>query len=219
MHWNWHWPSALGNAAQVLPLLACVALLLAMQSREARRGAAQWLIVAVAAGGIVAASKIAFYGWGTGVHAWNLTTPSGHTVGALVFWPVFLALLVPPAQTGWRRTAIALGVALALLCGMSRWMIHAHPLSEVLAGLAVGGLATLITLHALRDRHLALSRAATIAGLLFALGACSLLQPFALPSERWFAQCGAWLAGRDAPLSRKLWLQEHETPKAREAAK
>ncbi|MFC5577716.1 phosphatase PAP2 family protein [Lysobacter niabensis] len=95
MHWSWF--SALGNSALILPALACVLALLATHSDEGRHDARRWLLASGLAFGAMALSKIAFYGWGVGIHALRLASPSGHATLAMAFWPVFLALLAPNA--------------------------------------------------------------------------------------------------------------------------
>jgi len=204
VHWNW--VSTLGNAALILPLLACAAAVLATQSPAARRGAWLWLATAVAAIGLVAACKIAFYGWGVGVRAWQLASPSAHVLLAMAFWPVFLALLVPVQRPVPRGGAIVAGVALGVLCGWSRLATHAHSVSEVLAGAGIGAIAAGLALRAVRGLRLAIPRMAMAAALgMLILGWTR--PTLKLPGERWLAQCGAYLAGREAPVSRADWLR------------
>jgi membrane-associated phospholipid phosphatase len=212
VHWNWHWLSPFGNAAVIVPLLLCATALLTLQRGEHARIARRWLMAAFAASVLVIATKIAFYGWGTGVRAWNLTSPSGHATLALVFWPAFLALLVPPQRRQWRNFAVTIGISLGLVCGLSRLMIGAHPLSEVLAGIALGGLAAALIVRGLHGSHVQLPRASTVAVLLVAFGLWTALKPLDLPSERWFKHSGVYLAGREHPMQRKDWLHATEKP-------
>ncbi|MDR7098312.1 membrane-associated phospholipid phosphatase [Lysobacter niabensis] len=219
-HGYWHLLSLPGAAGLALPLLACAALLLAHHSSDGARAARRWLLAAAGAVTLVIACKIAFYGWGTGIRAWNLTCPSGHAVLALLLWPAFLGLLVPPHRRAWRALAITTGVLVGIGCGVSRLMIHAHPLSEVLAGLALGGLAAVLALRAVRGQRLALRRAAFAAAAVLVLGLGMAVIPIGLQAEHWFAALGARLAGREQPVQRKAWLLEgRDTPQPAEAAK
>jgi len=203
MQSGWQLLSSIGNGALLLPLLACTATLLVLQSREGRTAARRWVAATAIAGLAVVASKIAFYGWGTGVRAWNLTSASGHAALALATWPVLLPLLVPPSRPGLRILMLAGGTTLGLACAWSRLALDAHPWPEVLAGVALGGIATAVTMPCIRGLHLTLPRSSLILGLLLALGTWHLIPP--INPESWFARAGAWLAGRDAPVSRQAW--------------
>jgi len=204
----WHLLSLPGASGLVLPLLVCAAWRLTQDSADGARAARRWLLASACAVAIVITSKVAFYGWGTGIRAWNLTCPSGHTVLALLLWPALLGLLVPPQRRAWRTLAITAGVLLGVGCALSRLMIHAHPPSEVLAGLALGGLAAVLAVRAVRGQHLALRRAAFAAVAVLLLGVCMAVLPIGLPAEHWFAVLGARLAGREQPVQRKAWLLE-----------
>ena len=116
MHWNSYWWAALGNSALILPLLAGVVALLATQSADGRHDARRWLLASGVAFSAMALSKIAFYGWGIGIHPLRLASPSGHATLAMAFWPVFLALLAPAERRSWRNAGIAIGFAIGLLC-------------------------------------------------------------------------------------------------------
>ena len=215
MGWRWEVFIAPGSALFVLPLVALLGVVLATGDRSARGPVLRWWCVVAVAGGLVAASKIAFYGWGTGIHAWDLTCFSGHTVMALAFWPVALALLVPPRRRAWRRAATVIGFACGLLVGISRIHLGAHPASEVLAGTLLGGAAAACGLHALRH-HRWPPVPTVLTGLACLLVAARLSRHPAptLPSERWFATIGTALAGRDAPVDRHRW--RHEGPSSRD---
>jgi len=204
----WHLLSLPGASVLVLPLLVCAAWWLTHDSADGARAARRWLLAAAGAVAVVITSKVAFYGWGTGIRGWNLTSVSGHTVLALLLWPALLGLLIPTEQRARRRLAIGAGVLLGLACGLSRLMLHAHPPSEVIAGVVLGGLAAACVLQALRGQHLPLPRTTSAAGLVAIVGLLLAILPLNLPSERWFATTGAYLAGRDKPVQRKAWLLE-----------
>lgn len=206
MNWNWHVFIAPGSALFVLPLVVALGVVLALREPAARGAVLRWWGAVGTAVALVAASKVAFYGWGTGIRAWDLTCFSGHTVMALAFWPMALALLVSPRHRAWRRTAAGVGWLVGVLVGISRVPLGAHPPSEVLAGALLGGAVALYGLHVLRDHRW--PRWPTVAlGALCLLAALWLWRHSAptLPSERWFAAIGTTLAGRDAPVDRRKW--------------
>ncbi|MBN1581662.1 MAG: phosphatase PAP2 family protein [Anaerolineae bacterium] len=77
------------------------------------------------------------------VAATGRSFPSGHTLNAVVLAGL-LAWLVGRRLRGWRRVVFDAGIALwALLVGLSRIYLGVHYPSDVLAGLAVGGLCLL----------------------------------------------------------------------------
>src|SRR5690606_656112 len=155
---------------------------------------------------LTAASKIAFYGWGTGIRAWDLTCFSGHTVISLAVWPVAGMLLAPPSYRMWRLVGLLAGIALAGLIAYSRIPLGAHPPSEVLAGLVLGGAAAAVSIRALRHErfpNLFVPITALVLALTITVPVTHLLP--VLPSERWFAQIGITLSGRTAPVNRKKW--------------
>lgn len=203
MHWNWLSP--LGNAALLWPLLLATAWQLGRQSHEAGRKTRPWLLAMAGASVLVTACKITFYGWGTGVRAWNLTGPSGHAMLAMAFWPAFLALLVPAHRPGHRRLAVATGVLFALACGVSRGISRVHPWPEVALGLILGGAVALVGLHCLRGESLTMPRPRTVPALLLIGAFIGLLGPVNLPTERWLARAGARIAGREQPIKRREW--------------
>lgn len=65
--------------------------------------------------------------------------PSGHTMGATVFYGL-IALIVTHEISGWkRRAAVAVGATLVILTvGLSRIYLGAHFLSDVLGAIAAG---------------------------------------------------------------------------------
>ncbi|WP_303845833.1 bifunctional NUDIX hydrolase/phosphatase PAP2 family protein [Aeromonas sobria] len=62
--------------------------------------------------------------------------PSGHTASALLFWGALLGWLWPTHR--WR--AISLALLLALVTGLARIWLGVHFISDVAAGLLIGGL-------------------------------------------------------------------------------
>ncbi len=95
---------------------------------------------------LTAASKDAFIGWDIGWSALDLTGISGRAMFVAAVYPLLLGTLAPatPRVAPW--LAMAAGVALALLVGVSRVTVHAHSWSEVAAGLMLGGVVGVISL-------------------------------------------------------------------------
>ena len=148
----WHLFTRLGEAQLLLPAAAVVAVSMwrqpGMQAVTLR-----WALLLLGAALLTTVSKLAFIGWGIGSAALDFTGVSGHTMFASAIYPVLLAALVPvawpaawPARRavsgpGGRRWAAVLGAVLALAVGVSRVVVGAHSVSEVVAGWLVGGVA------------------------------------------------------------------------------
>lgn len=137
----WHLITRLGEVQLLLPaaLWACLALL---HQSATRAFATRWLQGLTVAAGLTLASKIAFIGWGVGSAAWDFTGISGHAMFAAAIFPLLLATLTCRMPGIWQRAAVVASLALVLLVGVSRLMVGAHSVSEVLAGLLVGGAAS-----------------------------------------------------------------------------
>ncbi len=130
----WRSLSALGDSRWLLPM--ALVLLITLPRTDARLKW-RWLAAIAVTAGLTLASKLAFMGWGIGIKSVHFTGFSGHAAMSSVIYPVVGALL---AGTGKRPRTIGLviGVLLATAIAWSRIPLHAHSLSEVIAGLALG---------------------------------------------------------------------------------
>lgn len=202
---SWHWLVAPGSAIYLIPLTLFAGLALLARARDARRPVLTWWGAVAGACVLAAASKISFYGWGTGIRSWNLTCLSGHTVMAFATWPVLGMLLVPPRCEPYRAAGFLAGVVMASLIAYSRIPLGAHPPSEVIAGAMVGAPAGAFGAWALRSQALPASFSAL--WLLIALMGALFPRTLApkLPTERWLASVAVALSGRDEPVTRKRW--------------
>lgn len=134
---NWHWLTFFGDSMLLLPCAVLVVVLLLWKA-DTRRTSLQWLLLFGIAGAIVVVSKLAFMGWGVGSRAFDFTGFSGHSALSASIWPVMIWILTSRASHRWRLAAVCGGYLLALAVGFSRVVIHAHSVSEVVAGLALG---------------------------------------------------------------------------------
>ncbi|HFT0810284.1 TPA: phosphatase PAP2 family protein [Klebsiella pneumoniae] len=155
---NWQLISFFGDSTVLLPSAAALFIVL-MLRRTSRLLAWQWSLLFGITGAIVCASKLAFMGWGLGIRELDYTGFSGHSALSAAFWPIFLWLLSARFSVGlrkaafwpiflWllsarfsvglRKAAVITGYVLAAVVGYSRLVIHAHSVSEVIAGLLLG---------------------------------------------------------------------------------
>ncbi|HEL4834301.1 TPA: phosphatase PAP2 family protein, partial [Stenotrophomonas maltophilia] len=79
----------------------------------------------------------AFMGWGIGIKSLYFTGFSGHAAMSSAVYPLVGVLLAGPERRA-RVTGLMSGVLLAVAIAWSRIPLHAHSLSEVIAGLGLG---------------------------------------------------------------------------------
>jgi membrane-associated phospholipid phosphatase len=123
-----------GDAALLFPLAAAILLWLVLSG--ATRAAAWWTFSVVVCAGVTAILKVFF--WGCPPIS-DLHSPSGHTsLSTLVYGAT--ALITAVEGGAWRpRIAIAAGLGLVLAIGVSRLLLDAHSIPEVILGWLIGG--------------------------------------------------------------------------------
>lgn len=202
---DWLFLTSLGSAALVWPL--AIALGLVLWGEQVRwADVVRWWLGLALASALVAGTKVLFYGWGTGIRAWDLTCFSGHATLATAFWPVAVAALA--GNSRWGRWLGGLGgLGLGVAVAVSRVALHAHPVSEAVAGVLLGALVAGVGLAALKTRRppATLRRVlpAGLAVLAVFVGAGRWVP--SVPTEDWLQHLGVVLAGRDRPVDRRHW--------------
>ena len=206
----WHLLTRLGEAQTVLPVALLSALVL-MRQPDARPVAWLWMAVLGVAIALTTASKLAFIGWGIGWPALDFTGISGHAMFASAVYPLLMGSVVaaraPPAV---RRLAIAIGFGLALLVGISRVVIGVHSVSEVVAGLLLGGIASALVLGMVRLPRVAIGPLVPAAVLLFVA-----LMPAHAPaslSHPAVTKLALILSGNKLPYTRADMLRKLRAP-------
>ncbi len=135
---SWNLITDFGDSAVMLP--AAVTIALWLFAGGAWRSMILWLGAFGLGATLVVATKIAFLGWGIGSPALNFTGISGHTMLATAVTLTAIHLLSRGARRSYRLALMAVGLAGALAVGISRLALDAHSVSEVCAGLLIGGL-------------------------------------------------------------------------------
>jgi len=126
----------LGDLSLTLPTgMAIAAWLLA---GRAWRAAAGWMLVFGLVLALVAATKVAFMGWATGLPALGYKAVSGHAAGFTAAFPTLFWLLAQRCAPRLRATAAA--VALGLGVAVAVALVHAgeHTPAEAIAGWVIG---------------------------------------------------------------------------------
>jgi hypothetical protein len=143
MHMSWYQLFHLGDPMLTLPAGSAIAAWLL--ATRAWRAAFGWMLVFGLALGLVAATKIAFMGWATGLPGLAFKAVSGHATGFAAVFPT-LCWLAVPARAAPARAPLA-GAALALSAVVAAALVHAgeHTLAEAVAGWLIGTGAFLYT--------------------------------------------------------------------------
>ncbi|MBU6517975.1 phosphatase PAP2 family protein [Pantoea sp. B270] len=134
---SWRTLTYFGDSMLLIPTAVIIALVLPWKS-DNRRTVLYWLLAFGLAGLLVSISKIMFLGFGIGSARYNFTGFSGHSAMSATLWPVMMWLISGRWPTFWRALTIGIGYLIPLMVGLSRLVIHAHSVSEVLAGLMLG---------------------------------------------------------------------------------
>ena len=198
----WNAITFIGDSVVLLP--AATLMLLWMLLGGAWRMAYWWSMLFGAGLMLVAATKIAFIGWGVGLGHFDYTGLSGHAMRAAAILPT----LGWAFQAGWparvggrsRLFTIAAGVAAGILVSVSRVVLHEHSVSEAVFGWALGcviafGFIALAQTLARPRRNpwiVALSMVAMLPA--------SHAEP--APTNRWITAAALYLSGHERPFVR-----------------
>lgn len=177
--------------------IAAFAITAWLLAEDERRLAFWWSVLFVGGMAIVTLTKMAFIGWGIGIHALDFTGFSGHSMRATAVIPVMFYLMLQRAHSPLRTLGVLFGFALAVLIGISRLVLHAHSVSEVVSGTLLGGLVSLsfmwiagsLRKHVFNRLRMALS--------LLALLPAPYVQP--APTQQWLTNVALFFAGHDKP--------------------
>ena len=195
----WYLLTRLGEVQILLPA-ALLAMLVLAHRADTRPLATTWLGLLCLTTLLTTASKIAFIGWGIGSATLDFTGISGHTMFAAAVYPLLLGTLTSRLPPWGHKVAVTAGFALALLVGMSRMEVGAHSISEVAAGLLLGGAASAF---AMASAGLPRSRIGTSLALLVALWV--LITPVhvpPLPTHSMVTRLALSLSGSPVPHTR-----------------
>jgi membrane-associated phospholipid phosphatase len=197
--------TAFGSVGVMAPVAAAVAAWLMLGYRW--KYAFSWVALLGAASGLVALTKIAFIGWGIGVRNLDFTGISGHALMSTAVLPVAFFVALLPARHGWRAFGVLAGLLLGVLVGMSRVVLHAHSVSEVVAGCALGAVVALSFVRiAWRAESGKLSPAPVAASLAAVVVA---LHGVPVPTQHWITEIALGLSGHERPYVRARWKVQH----------
>ncbi|MBK4734326.1 phosphatase PAP2 family protein [Noviherbaspirillum pedocola] len=195
---TWTLFTKLADTYVLLP--AALLCMLCLASARAWRLTAVWAVLLGCGLALVAATKLAFVGWGIGSRDWNFTGISGHAMRAAAIAPVLFYLLAQNSGLVVRMLAIFGGITFGILIGISRLAVHVHSVSEVVTGCLLGIVISLPFLALLErsprpafPRHLLLAAALPLLAMTGTPGA---------PTEKWLERVALSLSGHSAPYTR-----------------
>jgi membrane-associated phospholipid phosphatase len=200
----WHLLTRLGDLMVMAP--AAVAILIWLCMAKEQRLALWWIGLLGGATALTVATKIAFIGWGAGIHALDFTGFSGHAMRAMAILPVLCYLILQKSPSTVRTCGVLFGFAFALCICVSRLMLHSHSVSEVIFGGLLGAAVSTSFLGlcgALKTQVLNLSRIALSMVVLFAASCAG-----PAPTQEWLTDAALFFAGHDKPFGRTGWKPE-----------
>jgi membrane-associated phospholipid phosphatase len=201
----WTLITAIGDAGLMVP--GALILIVGLFAAKAEPPAKVWLTLLMFAAALVATTKIAFIGWGIGIHRFDFTGISGHSTLSMAVIPVAFFLLAGESDKV-RLICFAFGVLLAALIAYSRVILHMHSPSEAIAGTLLGLCVSLGFVYrargtpiAFRLANMPLLSVSLLALFLFGYGKQA-------PSEYMLAKVALFLSGHERPMTRKEWWAE-----------
>jgi membrane-associated phospholipid phosphatase len=194
----WLHITSFGDTVVMLP--AAAAIVAWLIAGRACRTAVWWCLLFTFGLALVAATKIAFVGWGIGISALDFTGISGHAMRATAVFPVIFYLALRKSPPLARASGVLLGVMIGVLIGMSRVVLHTHSVSEVVAGCALGGAIALGFIRISNQLPKPFLNPRIIALSLLALLPTSYAEP--APTNQWINAVALYLSGHDTPYVR-----------------
>lgn len=135
----------LGDSALTIPAGGAIAAWLL--AARAWRAALGWSLVFALVLGLVAATKIAFMGWATGVPALDFKALSGHATGFAAVCPTLCYLAARGQGDTVRALPVAAGLMLSGVVAAALVQAGEHTVAEAAAGWLTGTAAFLVAVH------------------------------------------------------------------------
>lgn len=171
---------------------------------DEKRLALWWCMLFAAGMGVVIATKIAFIGWGIGIRALDFTGFSGHAMRSAAVMPVLFYLVLQRTPLLYRAGAVIVGLAFGAIVAASRLAVHAHSISEVIAGWFLGALVSMLfiwTAHTTLRKHV--FKPLRIALSLLVLLPAPYVYP--APTQQWLTEISLFFSGHEQPFPRTKW--------------
>jgi membrane-associated phospholipid phosphatase len=128
--------TGLGDSAFLIPapgLLVAYCLYL-----RSSRAALIWISTLALCAGLTIALKTGFRACGGEVPAFHIRSPSGHTSLSTTFYGCFALMIAIREERGARLSVLLTSILLVAAIAVSRVVLEAHTVVEVIAGLLIG---------------------------------------------------------------------------------
>jgi membrane-associated phospholipid phosphatase len=194
----WQLITHLGSSSLMMPIMTIAVINLWLSNQK--QVVYLWIVALSLAVTLTVITKVMFFGWGVGIALLDFTGISGHTLLATAIYPILFCSVYGGAQTKFKNIGLWFGLALSLAVGISRIVIGAHSVSEVVAGWILGGLVCAFVLEAMnyQRQRLAYLQVAVLVCLL-AFGSTT---PNYIPSHDLEVELALLMSGRDKPYTR-----------------
>jgi len=189
--------------------LAAAAIAAWLFIEDEKRLAIWWSALYAGGMGIVVATKMAFIGWGIGIPAIDFAGFSGHAMRSAAVMPVLFYLILQRTHMALRVGGVMLGLTFSLLVGVSRVVLHAHSVSEVVAGLWLGaaiGLAFIRVAHGCLSTHV--FKPLRIVLSMLVLLPAPYVHP--APTQKWLTELTMYFSNHEQPFARGEWRWERQ---------
>lgn len=190
-----------GGITVMIPGAIIIAIWLWMSA--SRSSSLWWLGTFGTACTVVAASKIAFKGWGVGAESLNIAVISGHAMNTCMVVTTLCSLLARQVDYRFRWAGTAAGLVFAWWFAINCVAPNIHPLSEALAGVSVGSIAVCAFLIKIDGERIARFSGRALAFGFVLLVACASLPKYT--AESVLGQVAITLSGAEEPFVHPYW--------------
>lgn len=189
----WHLFTRLADTNLTVPAAAVLAAWLLCGG--AWKSCLRWCLLFGAGLFIVAATKVAYAGWGIGIAAIDFKGFSGHAMRAASIMPAVMYVLLQRRSPASQTIGLWFGIGFAVAIGISRLVLGVHSVSEVVAGLPLGFVVSFAFIqYCKRQPPIAIRHGFLVTALLLLLPLLA-LKP--APTESWIVRVAIALAGED----------------------
>lgn len=190
----------LGDTAIMIPVAA--AIMAYLITGRAWRMAWWWCLLFTLGISLVAATKIAFLGWGSGIRSVDFKALSGHATSTTAVIPVIFYLLLQRSPPIMRAFGVLLGIVFGVLMGIFLVVLNEHSASEAAAGCILGSVISLSFIKL----STTLPSKPNIWLVLFSVLAFLAVWYTEPPSiEYWMERVALYLSGHERPYNWATW--------------
>lgn len=189
----WHLFTKLADTNLTVPAAAILAAWLVCGG--AWKASLRWCLLFGAGLFLVAATKVAYAGWGIGIASIDFKGFSGHAMRAASIMPAVMYVLLQRQSPLSQKIGLWFGIGFAVAIGISRLVLGVHSVSEVVTGLPLGfAVAFGFIAYCRRQPSIAFRHGFLVAALLLLLPLLT-LKP--APTESWIVRVSIALAGEE----------------------